>query len=1010
MSMLKKPASPSPLRATRSLVTAALIGAAPSLLAASALAGTCPPAPVGCDQSIELTFLGRWSSGLYNAGGAEISAHDPVSQRVFVVNGGNKSIEILSIANPANPTLIGTIPMAPYGNAANSVAVRNGVVAVAIEAVVKTDPGVVAFFDVDGGFLASVPVGALPDMLTFTPDGTKVLVANEGEPNDSYTIDPAGSVSIIDLSGGVRRLSAAQVTTVGFAGVAVDPEIVVRAPNATMESDLEPEYIAVSADGTTAWVTIQEANAVGILDIASASFTAVKWLGGAEHGRGTPVLQTATLQNPPSLGLTAAGQSIALGGFSGLWFESIDSATGVIRVVTHTDRGPNGEPVDIDSDGVNERPFALPGFQPRLVRLDYNPTAGTLTLVNEILLKDTDGTPLTGLPNILGQSAGLAYTDEEPVDLFGQPIALDAMGLDLEGLVKTPDGSWWMGDEYRPSIVRFAADGTLISRYVPAGSNAFGATTGIEALPAVYAQRRANRGFEAIAQYDGQIFAWIQSPIDNPDLPNDNSSKASRSVRMLQFDPVTETVVAEYLYRIEGSGSDKMGDAVAIGPNRFLVIERDDGLGTNKKKKIFEIDTTNATDLSTLSPAIAGPGGTLELMTEAQLASNGIVPVTKKVVVDLAAIGYANVADKVEGLAMVDPSRLLVIGDNDFGMPPTFDPVTGLLPANPNALPSVLGFITFTGQGLDPSDQDGGIRIAGWPILGQYRPDSIDAVEIDGTEYIVLANEGDAREYAAYAEEANGSTLNLDPNAFPAASWLKANARLGRLRFIKDQGDLDGDGDLDLLWAYGSRSFSVRAADGSLVWDSGDLIERITAATFPANFNASNTSNTFDSRSRNKGPEPEAIEIGSVNGTPYVFVGLERVGGVMAFDMTNPAAPEFEQYINTRNFSQSPSNPLSGDLGVEGLHFIAAEDSPTGGALLVAANEISGTISIYAVDPLCGVTPGDLVADCIVDAADLGFLLGAWGPCADPQNCAADLNGDGSVDAGDLAILLGNWS
>jgi hypothetical protein len=972
-------------------------------------ADTCPPAATGCDQTVELTFLGRYASGLYDAGGAEISAYDPASKRLFVINNGVKRVDILDASDPAAPTLIASLDTSSFGGGGpNSVAIKNGLVAVAVESSPKTNPGTVVFYDVFGTVLASVPVGALPDMLTFTPDGTKVLVANEGEPASDYSADPVGSVSIIDLSKGVRRLSAASVTTVDLAAAAeIDAEISVKAPNATLSTDLEPEYITVSEDGLTAWVTLQEANAVAILDVAGATCTAIRWLGRADHGRGTPVLTTATLQNPPSIGTTLAGQSIPLGGFSGLFFDSIDAATGKVRFVTHTDRGPNGEPVNVDGDPALERMFALPDFQPRLVVLDFDPSAQTLTLVDQVFLKNADGSPLSGRPNILGQSAGLAHTDEEPVDVFGQPIPLDPTGLDLEGIVRTPDGSWWMGDEYRPSIVRFAADGTMIARYVPEGSNAFGATTGIEALPAVYAQRRANRGFEAIAQYDGQIYVWIQSPIDNPDVANDASSKASKSVRILQFDPATETVVAEYLYRQEGSGSDKMGDAVAIAPGKFLVVERDDGTGPNAKKKIFEIDLELATDISTLPPSIAGPGGTLELMTPAQLEANGIAPVSKTLVVDLAAVGYTAVADKVEGLAMVDRSRLAVIGDNDFQMQGTFNTATGLLTPNPNPLESVLGVITFAGRELDPSDQDGGIKIASWPVFGNYRPDAIASLRVAGTDYLLTANEGDSREYSAYNELTTVANATLDPNAFPNLTWLKANARLGRLQIIKDRGDVDGDGDLDEINAFGGRSVTVRGADGSLLWDSGPLFEKVTAAVSPANFNASNTSNTFDGRSRSKGPEPEGIAIGEVGGVPYAFVALERIGGVMTFNLAAPATPVYEQYVNTRNFAAAPSSGNAGDLGPEGVLFVAADDSPIDAAMLVVSNEISGTVSFFAVEPVCGIAVGDLVPDCIIDGADLGELLGAWGPC---NGCAADLNDDGTVDGADLAILLGAWS
>src|SRR5262245_36168302 len=163
----------------------------------------------------------------------------------------------------STPTKVGSIDVKLYGAAANSVAVRDGIVAVAVENAVKTSPGKVVFFDRDLNFLSQVEVGALPDMLAFTPNGRFVLVANEGEPNNSSTIDPEGSVSIIDLSGGGARLRQEKVRTADFKAfnnANLDPSIRIFGPGATVAQDLEPEYVAVSHDSRTAWVTCQENN------------------------------------------------------------------------------------------------------------------------------------------------------------------------------------------------------------------------------------------------------------------------------------------------------------------------------------------------------------------------------------------------------------------------------------------------------------------------------------------------------------------------------------------------------------------------------------------------------------------------------------------------------------------------------------------------------------------------------------------------------------------------------
>jgi hypothetical protein len=974
---------------------------------ASLLAASLSGVAFAGSPFISLQFLGRSTAGGYDVSAAEIAAFDPATSRAFVVNALTASIDIMDLSVPAAPIRVGTIPMLPYGAELQSVAVRNGLVAAAVSATNKTDPGKVIFHTTSGAFVGLVTVGALPDMVCFTPDGTKVLSANEGVPDTNYAVDPEGSISIIDVTG---PISQASVTTVGFNGLpagVIDASIRTFGPNSpTIGQDLEPEYIAVSADSSTAWVTLQEHSAVAVVDIAARAIVAVRPLGYKAHGSGTASLTTAALTAPPVIGTTAAGQDILLGGFSGLWLDSIDATTGVITFLAHPDRGPNCEPVNVDGDAALERPFVLPAYQPRICTFTYNPATNALALTGQLLLRKPDGSPLSGLPNVLGQSAGLANTDEDPCDLFGNPLALDPLGADLEGLVRTSDGSFWMCDEYRPSLYRFDATGRMLERFVPVGANAYGATLGTEAFPAVYAQRRENRGFEAIAVWDDMLFCFVQSPLDNPDVTNDANSKASRLVRIAKFNSVTRTVVAEYAYVLEGGASDKLGDACASGPGRFLVVERDSAVGASSQKRIYEIDLAGATDLSTLSPAIAGPGGTLDRMTPAELAAAGIVPVRKTLKVDLAAVGYAAVGDKVEGLAMRDPSTLFVLNDNDFQLQGTFDRTTGLLTPNPAPASTVLGMITFSGNGLDPSDQDTVNSIRGWPVDGAYMPDAIAAFRSNGQDYYVTANEGDAREWGSFIDGTTVSAVTLDKHVFPGRSWLRGNARLGRLQIRKDLGDLDGDGDVDRIVSYGGRSFTIWAADGSRVWDSGDLLEQVTAATYPLYFNASHTNNTRDNRSRSKGPEPEGVTIGVVGGRQYIFGVAERIGGLFAFCVDDPTSPTFEGYLNSRNFAALPSSGNAGDLGSEGVCFVPAAHSPNGQPLVLVANEVSGTLSVFQVNAVCDAL-GDLNADCVVNGIDLAQLLGAWGSC--PAPCPADLDANGTVDGADLARLLANW-
>jgi 2',3'-cyclic-nucleotide 2'-phosphodiesterase / 3'-nucleotidase / 5'-nucleotidase len=512
-----------------------------------------------------LKLIGVWADPerTFAESFAEIVAYDPATQIVFSTNGFLNRIDRIDISDPTTPLQLDPIDLSPFGGGVNSVAFKNGIGAAAVEAAVVTDPGSVVFFDAAGTFGQSVAVGALPDMLTFTPDGTKVLVANEGEPRGS--VDPKGSVSVIDVTGGVLPGDPAlSATTIGFTRFDGD-EDTLRAqgvrifPGKLASDDFEPEYIAVSPDGTMAFVSLQEAN--------------------------------------------------------------------------------------------------------------------TLARINLLTLDEAD-------------------------------------------------------------------------------------------------------------------------------------------------------------------------------------------------------------------------------------------------------------------------VALLPLGFKDHSLP---------------------------GNGLDASDRDDAINIANWPVFGLYMPDSIASYEVDGTTYVVTANEGDSRD-----EDERVRNLDLDPTAFPNAASLQEVAALGRLTVSTIDGDTDGDGDFDQLFAYGARSFSIYDQNGNQVFDSGDDFERITALMFPADFNADNEENqSFDSRSDNKGPEPEALTIAVQDGRTYAFIGLERIGGIMVYDITDPLNVVFKQYVNDRDFGLSEDDlesNLSLHLGPEGLLFIPALDSPTGRPLLLAANEVSGTVSIYAV-PL----PGTLALT-LVGLAGIGVL------------------------------------
>jgi len=253
------------------------------------------------------------------------------------------------------------------------------------------------------------------------------------------------------------------------------------------------------------------------------------------------------------------------------------------------------------------------------------------------------------------------------------------------------------------------------------------------------------------------------------------------------------------------------------------------------------------------------------------------------------------------------------------------------------------------GQGLDPNDKNG-FNIGNHKLFGMYMPDAIASMDYKGKTYILTANEGDARD----ADEKKAGKANIDANA-ATADEIKA---FKKIRISILDGDTDGDGDIDKIHSYGARSFSIFSEDGKLVYDSGDAFERITGDKLGIFFNSNNKKAAKgDSRSDNKGPEPEGITTGVIDGKTYAFIGLERVGGIMVYDVSTPDSPVFVEYINNRTYSsdfdfkKKPADvKAAGFLGPEGIHFVSAKDSPTGKPLLMVAYEVSGNVAIMEIN------------------------------------------------------------
>jgi len=261
-------------------------------------------------------------------------------------------------------------------------------------------------------------------------------------------------------------------------------------------------------------------------------------------------------------------------------------------------------------------------------------------------------------------------------------------------------------------------------------------------------------------------------------------------------------------------------------------------------------------------------------------------------------------------------------------------------------------------NGFDASDNNGVVLMTNWPVRSFYMPDALAQFTVGTTTYLVTANEGDEREYTALNERTTVGAVNLDPTRFPNGAMLKETHALGRLRITNQSGDLDADGDYDELHMVGPRSFAIyNAATGAQVYESKNLIESIVLAdpTWGPFFNADSESNTLKNRSRSKGPEPEGVAVGKIGSRTFAFIALERVGGVMAFEVTNPSAPVFSGYLNTRS-----TTGLAGDRGPEVIQFLGHEQSPNGKPMLLVANEISGTLALYEVGMGFNVLSGRL--------------------------------------------------
>ena len=359
-------------------------------------------------------------------------------------------------------------------------------------------------------------------------------------------------------------------------------------------------------------------------------------------------------------GLVTDDRNLRLGGiFSGIYhvFGEPDN-----EFWATADRGPNGQ-VRVGNE--TRRTFPIPEYSPVIYKIQT--ADNNISITQEIPIKTRSGKPVTGLSN--------TSNDEIPYTFDGQTrLEFNPNGLDLEGLTRLPDGTFWLCEEYSPSVIHVDRNGTTVQRLVPAGLSLDADTEVKGTLPAIYGRRRQNRGFEALTtNKDGsKLFIGLQSPLE---FPTRAIGRASRMTRILVVDPRSQLPTAEYVYVLDPAteygetdpGEMKLGDLDFINPTTLLMVER-----TDKIAKIYQIDLSQATNI--LGTKWSDPQNTqnsLEALTPEQLSSNGITPVGKSMVTDLSKIPA--MMEKVEGLTILNDRAIAVGNDNDFGFS-SFDP------------------------------------------------------------------------------------------------------------------------------------------------------------------------------------------------------------------------------------------------------------------------------------------------------------------------------------------------
>ncbi len=315
----------------------------------------------------------------------------------------------------------------------------------------------------------------------------------------------------------------------------------------------------------------------------------------------------------------------------------------------------------------NGRIYPTPDYTPSAYGIRMLPGTGRFVVTDVITVKDKDGVPVDGMLNPL-----TVASTETPLDGAGKLLQQNPNAVDLEGIVRLRNGEFWFGDENGPSLIHTDAEGRIITRYVPAGTEQDYARANyrtVGSLPALLAKRATNRGLESLTISPDERFLWtiMQNPVANPDAA---AYRDALNARILQVDRATGQVVGQFVYQMEPvtayksdtattNNTVRISEMLALSATRFIVLER-----TERTTKLYEIDVSQATNI--LGTRWDDPATRPTLEQSNNLAGTGITPTPKVLRLDTA--DHPSLPVKIEGLAMMGDGRIMLINDDDFGI------------------------------------------------------------------------------------------------------------------------------------------------------------------------------------------------------------------------------------------------------------------------------------------------------------------------------------------------------